>query len=110
MLKHESRTSRIFMKNLAKLRESHDYTLEQVGESCRINISTLSRYENGIRWPDPDIIDRIADFYCVAVADLFIPDGWAQKAYSIKASEEHLLAQMNSKLAPSGLKLVRRTQ
>lgn len=78
------------------LRKSHGYTLKQIGDFCGLSEAAISRFENGLRWPDPETIDKIADLYRIAVADLFAHEGAAEKAYSIAATHAHSVEQVKA--------------
>lgn len=94
----ESRTSRIFVRNISRLRESHQYTVSQVAEFLNVGAATVSKYENGLQWPKAQTIDRFADLYKMSVADLFTPEGAAAKAFSLAATEDNLREAINIKM------------
>lgn len=92
----ESRTSMVFQKNLAVLRKSHGYTQKQVGEFCGLSESAISRFESGLRFPEPETIDRLADLYRIAISDLFRAGGAEQKASSLAYHKANLLAEFQA--------------
>lgn len=87
-----SRTARIFAANMKKLRAVHNYTLEHVAEFVGVSIAQASRWESSdpkaFRFPGHEKIDKIADLYRIAIADLFTPNGAATKSMELKSSEE----------------------
>lgn len=103
----DSRTKSILTDNLKRLREVHEYTLDDVAAAIGMSEPSVSKYENGIVEPSLQTIDKICDLYQIAIADLFTPKGAADKAFSLKATEDHLLEAMNRKLYPAGIKFVR---
>ena len=88
----DSHALRILAKNLKDLREHHGYTAAQVAEHCNTTGATISRCENGLTWPFPDLIDRLASLYQIRIEKLFRPGGAAEKAFdSISATKIHAL-------------------
>jgi transcriptional regulator with XRE-family HTH domain len=63
-----------FKQNLIKLREKHGYTKYRVAKECKINYGYYSKLENPNENISPkfDVLEGIADFYCINVSDLFI--------------------------------------
>lgn len=55
------------MKNLRKLRESNNMTQQQMADKFGIQRPTYSRYENGERQPDFDLLLKISDYFNVSV-------------------------------------------
>lgn len=91
----ESRTEKIFVRNIRRLRELHEYTLAYVAEAIGVQEAAVSKYENGHLWPKAPTIDRLADLYLISVADLFKPEGAAEKGYSLAATKLHALEVVN---------------
>jgi transcriptional regulator with XRE-family HTH domain len=60
--------------NLRLLRFKHNFTQAQVAQAINISVNTLSRYENNERFPQKEIIQRLADFYDVKVEYILIRD------------------------------------
>ncbi|QOR67310.1 helix-turn-helix transcriptional regulator [Cytobacillus suaedae] len=60
--------------NLRLLRFKHNFTLAQVAQAIDISVNTLSRYENNERFPQKEIILKLADFYDVKVEYILIGD------------------------------------
>lgn len=55
-----------FNDRLRKLRADNGYTLKVVAQGIGIPLSTYSNYEQGIREPSLDTINRICNFYGVS--------------------------------------------
>jgi len=55
----------VFGKRVKYLRESENIKREEFADKLRITYSALSKYETGERFPSPDIINKIADFFNV---------------------------------------------
>lgn len=51
---------------LKKLRERHNLTQERAGEIFGLTKYQIHRYESGTSNPDPDIINKFADYYGVS--------------------------------------------
>ncbi|KLR75304.1 XRE family transcriptional regulator [Geobacillus sp. T6] len=56
----------ILGSRLKKLREKHNLTQERAGEIFGLTKYQIHRYESGASNPDPDIINRFADYYGVS--------------------------------------------
>jgi HTH-type transcriptional regulator, competence development regulator len=56
----------ILGSRLKKLREKHNLTQERAGEIFGLTKYQIHRYESGISNPDPDIINKFADYYGVS--------------------------------------------
>ena len=54
-----------FNERLRQLRSEAGYTLKVAAEGVGIPLSTYSNYEQGIREPSLDMINRICNFYGV---------------------------------------------
>jgi transcriptional regulator with XRE-family HTH domain len=87
-----SRTGRIFAANMKKLRAAHGYTLRQVADHVGVAFSNVRRWESldekQFGFPTHENIDKIADLYRIAIADLFTPNGAAAKSMELRSSEE----------------------
>lgn len=55
-----------FNDRLRKLRADNGYTLKVVAQGIGIPLSTYSNYEQGIREPSLETINRICNFYGVS--------------------------------------------
>lgn len=95
---------------MKQLRESHGYTLKQLGALIGVSLGTCYRWESQgdhFRFPQPEHLDRIADVYRIQIADLLKPHGAAAKAAELLASETNFLNAANSHLMAGDWKLVR---
>lgn len=54
-------------RRIVELRKAKKITQEKLASKIGVTRSALSQYELGIRQPDYDIINRIADFFEVSV-------------------------------------------
>ncbi len=69
MTRNELFSSRLRSLRIEKeAQEQRRWTAEDVGKSLGMSQSTFSNYENGLRIPSLDVIERIAKFYKVSPA------------------------------------------
>ena len=61
----------VFSKTLRKLREEKGLSQKQLGQLLFVNHSTVARWENASRLPDPTMIPRIAECLGVDANELF---------------------------------------
>lgn len=61
------KTTAEWLKHYRKIK---GYTLQEVAESVHLDASTISKYENGKRTPDPNTISSLAILYGVSTDDL----------------------------------------
>jgi len=60
-----------FGKKLSELRKTKGLSQEQLAIDLNISQSSISNYESGITKPDTDILQKIAEYFCVPVAYFF---------------------------------------
>lgn len=60
-----------FGKRVKELRKSKGITQEQIAELINIEPPNVSKMENGLHFPQPDKIEKIATALDVSVQDLF---------------------------------------
>lgn len=60
-----------FGKRVKELRKSKGLTQEQIAELINIEPPNVSKMENGLHFPQPDKIEKIAKALDVTVQDLF---------------------------------------
>lgn len=60
-----------FGKRVRELRRSKGITQEQMAETINIEPPNISKMENGLHFPQPDKIEKIANALDVSVQDLF---------------------------------------
>ncbi|KYD24578.1 helix-turn-helix domain-containing protein [Parageobacillus toebii] len=94
----------ILGSRLKKLREKHNLTQERAGEIFGLTKYQIHRYESGISNPDPDIINKFADYYGVS-ADYLLgrtddPHGYAPET---KVEEENTLVKINQLIKEYGI-------
>lgn len=102
--------SNLFSKNMRKLRESHGYTLEQLGNLVGVTLTTCSRWETdgkNFRFPNPEYIDRIARVYKIHIYELFMPGGASVRAAELMATEQNFLDAANRHLTAGDWRLVK---
>ena len=56
-----------FPERLSELRTENGWTQQQLGIKLNVSVATVSRYENGYRRPDPEILLKLADIFNVSV-------------------------------------------
>jgi len=61
----------LFGKNLRKLREERNITQKELAEHLGVTGRTIGYYESSDRFPPPETINRIADFFNVSIDWLF---------------------------------------
>ncbi|WP_449240556.1 helix-turn-helix domain-containing protein [Desulfoscipio gibsoniae] len=49
------------------LREEKNLRQEDLGKILGVGKTTISQYENGVRKPDSDMLQKIANYFCVSV-------------------------------------------
>ena len=54
-------------ERLIELRQKYGYTQAKAAERIGIGRTSLNNYENGIREPNIDVLNQLADFYNVSV-------------------------------------------
>ncbi|MDB8790666.1 helix-turn-helix transcriptional regulator [Romboutsia sp. 1001216sp1] len=57
----------MFGKRLKTLRKDFKLTQAQLGKNLNLSQRTISGYENGLRFPDEQILNSIADYFDVSV-------------------------------------------
>ncbi len=78
-----------FGANLRALRCGKGLTQEQAAELLNVSKQSISRWENGITWPDISFLPQLASFYGVSVDALLGADEPARKALLEKYGEAH---------------------
>lgn len=73
MLSNEQRENHVGA-NIRSLRDFHGEKLEDLAFSLDIDISDISRYENGKRYPNHKILEKIARHYCITLDELIYED------------------------------------
>ena len=58
-------------KRIQELRKSKGFTQSQLAELISVEVVTISRFENGIRFPKKENLERIAQVLNVEIKDLF---------------------------------------
>lgn len=61
---------RILSENLTKLRKSRGLTMTRCAKDLGISLSTLRGYEKMTRFPKPEFLERIAEYFNVSLSDL----------------------------------------
>lgn len=65
--------SKYIGKRIKDLRHSHNLTTEELAEKIGTTRATITRYENGSRKANQDVLFQLADIFKVAVDDFFPP-------------------------------------
>ena len=78
-----------FGANLRALRCGKGLTQEQAAELLDVSKRSVSRWENGITWPDIAFLPRLASFYGVSVDALLGADEQVRQALLEKYGEAH---------------------
>lgn len=73
-----------FGKRLRELRKSKGFTQEQIAEIIDIEPPNFSKIENGLHFPQPDKIEKIAKAIGVEVQELFAFEHKLEKKDLIK--------------------------
>lgn len=84
-------TGKTFTTNLKRLRAQERLTQDALSERLGVTTQTVRNYESGLRWPDPDVIDRLADALGVGAWELFRPDGAEPTPTVIEPSAEQMI-------------------
>jgi len=61
----------ILSKNLEGLRKSKGLKRKELAEKANVAYSGYVRWENGLNWPDPESLEKIALFYNVKSSRFF---------------------------------------
>ena len=88
-------------KMIKQLRESKHISQKDFAELLGISNVVLSRYENDIRKPDYDILEKIADFFDVSVDYLLgrsaintMPTRIAEEATALCETQQHVVNRL----------------
>ena len=57
--------------NITRLRREKDVTQEDFAELLGVSSQSVSRWENGVCYPDMELIPAIANYFGVSVDELF---------------------------------------
>lgn len=57
----------MFGKRLKLLRTNLNLTQKQLGKNLNLSQRAISSYENGLRFPDEQILNLIADYFNVSI-------------------------------------------
>lgn len=61
----------ILAKNLLQLRKERGVTQGQLANSLNTTAASYSRWENAVAWPDPESLEKLAQFYGVRSSRFF---------------------------------------
>lgn len=73
-----------FSENLKRQRKQKNVLQKELAAYLQCSIGTVSNYENGVHYPDLDMLCKLADFYDVTVDALL---GREEKAQQKRAPE-----------------------
>lgn len=65
--------SKYIGKRIKKFRNAHNLTTEELAEKIGTTRATITRYENGVRKANQDVLFQLADVFNVSVDDFFPP-------------------------------------
>ena len=65
--------SKYIGKRIKEFRKAHNLTTEELAEKIGTTRATVTRYENGIRKANQDVLFQLADIFNVSVDDFFPP-------------------------------------
>lgn len=88
-----------FGGNLRAMRLEKGLTQEQAAELLNVSKQSVSRWENGITWPDIGFLPTLASFYGVTVDALLGADEAVRRALLEKYGEAHRTAHHRGDLA-----------
>jgi transcriptional regulator with XRE-family HTH domain len=80
-------------ENLKKYREQSGHTQSSLSEAVDISLRGYQKYEQGVVWPEPAKLDRLAKILDIKVSDLFEksqPEGPRSRA-KLAQSETHYM-------------------
>lgn len=63
-----------FKEKLIKLRKDNNLTQDELAKKLRISRSAVANYEKGIREPNFEMIENIADCFNISIAELLNDD------------------------------------
>ncbi len=103
-----------YAKRLRALRKEKGLTQQDVADRLRVNKQTISGYERGIRKPDFEKLDELADLFDVSIAYLVGSQedrgAYPRHDYEVQADDgSWILVEAAYKKAPEAIRaLVRR--
>lgn len=59
-----------FKETLIRLRKSRNMTQDDLAKGLKVSRSTIGNYEQGTREPDFEMLEKIADFFNISMAEL----------------------------------------
>lgn len=65
--------SKYIGKRIKEFRKAHNLTTEELAEKIGTTRATVTRYENGVRKANQDVLFQLADIFNVSVDDFFPP-------------------------------------
>lgn len=71
-------------KRIQELRKMHNFTQSQLAESVGVEVVTISRIENGNRFPQKENLENIAKVLNVSIKDLFDYEHYTTKSDLLK--------------------------
>lgn len=79
-----------FGQILRELREERGIYQKELASYLNVSISTISNYENGVHFPDLDVLCQIAEFFNISTDYLL---GRTQYQYDIKMLNQSLTSE-----------------
>ena len=80
-----------FGYNLMDLRRYAGLTQKELADRLGISRSAVGNYEKGIRWPDYETLEKIADFFNLEMGQLLGKDNVNKVIYTA----HHIMAEMS---------------
>lgn len=88
----------ILAKNLLELRKSKSLTQGQVATGIDATVASYSRWENGINWPDPESLEKLATYFEVPSSRLFVDDNLQRPPMPALDPQNVLIQEMQNLL------------
>ena len=87
-----------FKDKLIELRKSRGMTQDELAKALKVARSTIGNYEKGLREPDFEMLEKLADYFNISMAELLDDDQASRllKYYSQLEPLINLASQLDS--------------
>ena len=99
MLSNEHRENHVG-KNIRSLREFYREKLEDLAFNLDIDVSDISRYENGKRYPNHKTLEKIARHYCITLDELIYGDFSRLRSDFLQFTDPQKINELSDTLFP----------
>ena len=99
MLSNEHRENHVG-KNIRSLREFYREKLEDLAFNLDIDVSDISRYENGKRYPNHKTLEKIARHYCITLDELIYGDFSHLRSDFLQFTDPQKINELSDTLFP----------